>query len=137
MDQFWVLGPRRGDRGMPQGDSSPVRPAGAHAIGAAQLARGVMQDQVVVDHDAGMRSERRVQRHQEDITDLDGIVQHGSEALATIELVKVELWILPKPIGPRVVAQTEVVVVPEISPADREAVLLPGDVRKTDQVTVG
>lgn len=61
------FGVRRGDDWMAHNNARAVRPLRPHRLDAAETTRGVMEDQVVANHDAGVGGEGGEEWHQEHV----------------------------------------------------------------------
>ena len=130
------LGIGGSDRGVAYNDARPIGPRRPHRLNTAESARGVVKNEIVADHDAGVSGEGSEERHQEHVAELDGVVEHWLRPLQLEHLVEVQLVVFPEAAWPRIVAEIETVIRRKISSDDRVAVLLAVDVWKTDQISI-
>ena len=137
MDLFGRLGSmRRGHCRVSNNDGRPIGPLRPHRLDTAQTTRGVVENEIVTHNDAGVGGEWGEERHQQDVTDLNRVIENRSSPFAPEHLVEVQTLVLPEAARPRIVAEIEAVILRKVAPDDRVAVLLSVDVGETDQVMI-
>lgn len=121
---------------VPNHSQRAIEPAGSQGLDARQSTRGVMENEIIADHDAGMGRERRQQRNEHDVADIDAVVLDRLCALEHEHLVKVETVVFPEAIRSCIISQMQIVVLREVVSHNRVAILLADAVLEADQVTV-
>lgn len=132
----WTLGIGGSDHWVTYDDARPIGPLRPHRLNTAESTRGVMENEIVADHDAGVGGEGSEERHEEHIAELDGVVEHRLRAFQLEHLVEVQVVVFPEAARPRIVAEIETVIHRKIPSDNRVAILLAVDVWKTNQISI-